>query len=294
MMTTFLDKTESLTPAARRIICDKDTERAFTGAYCEVMIEGTYLCRRCGKALFRANNQFSSSCGWPSFDDELLDTVKQVPDSDGRRMEILCNRCDAHLGHIFLGEQYTVKNRRYCVNSASIDFVADKNVLDSQEVIVAGGCFWGVDYYLQAISGVLKVEVGYCGGHLSHPTYQDVCQGDTGHFEAVRVLFDPSKTTDKEVLQRFFEIHDPTDAGGQGPDRGEQYQSAVFYHNNAQSAVANALIETLTKNGVHVATKLLPIKPFWPAEEDHQNYYTKHGKEPYCHKPVDRFHANHV
>ena len=288
-MNSFFDKTESLTPAARGILCDKDTERAHAGIYCDVTVLGTYLCRRCGKALFRANNQFSSRCGWPSFDDELAHTVKQCEDADGRRTEILCARCDGHLGHIFLGEGYTQKNRRYCVNSASIDFVADSAVLDTEEVIVAGGCFWGVDYHLRRVPGVLKVEVGYTGGHVVNPLYQQVCEGDTGHFEAVRVVYDVAKTSSEDVLRWFFEIHDPCDQQGQGPDRGEQYRSAVFYYNTLQREQAEALMRELKATGFDVATRLLPVQIFWPADEAHQNYYDKHSKQPYCHHVVHRF-----
>jgi peptide methionine sulfoxide reductase msrA/msrB len=101
-MDDYLDKTASLTPLAKRIICEKATEYPHTGAYNFVMTNGTYLCKRCGLALFRGSSQFSSGCGWPSFDDNIVHAVKQLPDPDGQRMEILCSRCDAHLGHGFI------------------------------------------------------------------------------------------------------------------------------------------------------------------------------------------------
>ncbi len=288
-MDLFLDKLASLTPPTRHIICDKATEAPNTRDGHESITQGSYLCRRCGLALFRAHSQFHAGCGWPSFDDDLSDTVKQAPDADGRRMEILCSRCDGHLGHVFIGEQFTPKNRRYCVNSASIDFVHDDSVKDSEETIVAGGCFWGVDYYLKQIPGVLKVEVGYCGGMVVNPTYHDVCSGQTGHYEAARVLFDTSITDYQAVLKRFFEIHDPTQHSGQGPDLGPQYKSAVFYYNQTQKEQAEKLIQTLRKNGYEVATRLLVMQPFWRAETGHQDYYSKHEKVPYCHQPVSRF-----
>ena len=288
-MIYYQDKTASLMPKSREIICEKKTEYPHTGQYIDAIAEGSYLCRRCGLALFRANSQFTSSCGWPSFDANIADNVKFIQDADGHRMEILCDRCLGHLGHVFQGEGYTSNNTRYCVNSASLDFVPDSDVSDTQELIVAGGCFWGVDYYLRRIPGVLNVEVGYCGGIMQHPTYEDVCTGKTGHYEAVRVLFDSDKTDDHTVLKRFFEIHDPTQTQGQGPDKGTQYQSAVFYHTKDQHNVAASLIEQLENKGYHVATSLLPAGIFWPAEAYHQDYYTKHTKIPYCHQPVDRF-----
>jgi len=288
-MSRFIDKTAGLMPAARRVICDKATEYPHTGAYNTVVTQGSYLCRRCGLALFRGDSQFSSGCGWPSFDASIVHTVKQRPDPDGRRLEIVCQRCDAHLGHVFTGEYLTAKNCRYCVNSLALDFVADSDVLDSEEAIVAGGCFWGVDYYLRRLPGVIKVESGYTGGVVIEPTYQQICQGDTGHYEAVRVVYDIAKTDYHTVLKRFFEIHDPTQRSGQGPDLGQQYQSAVFYYNQDQCAEAEALIQQLRNKGHNVATRLLPAQPFWPAEAYHQDYYAKQGKTPYCHQPVARF-----
>ncbi|TAL60546.1 MAG: bifunctional methionine sulfoxide reductase B/A protein [Legionella sp.] len=290
-MDNYLDKTASLTPLAKRIICDKATEYPHTGQYNEVVTRGTYLCRRCGLALFRGSSQFSSGCGWPSFDDDIDSTVKRELDADGQREEILCVRCDAHLGHVFLGEQLTNNNLRHCVNSASIDFVADNLVTDTEEAIVAGGCFWGVEHYLQQLPGVLKVESGYTGGYVTDPTYDQVCQGNTGHYEAVRVVYDAEKTDYYKVLKRFFEIHDPTQANGQGPDLGTQYQSAVFYYNQEQLDEAEYLLNILNHRGYKVATKLLEVQTFWPAEEYHQDYYQKHAKLPYCHQPVDRFGA---
>lgn len=285
----YLDKTASLTPEAKRIICDKATEYPNTGIYNTLNTQGTYLCRRCGLALFRGSSQFSSGCGWPSFDDNVVHAVKQVPDRDGMRTEILCARCDAHLGHVFTGESFTHKNLRHCVNSASLDFVNDTLVLDSQEAIVAGGCFWGVEHFLRLIPGVLKVESGYTGGHTLNPGYNEICQGNTGHYEAVRVLFDSSRTDYYQVVKRFFEIHDPTQRTGQGPDLGQQYQSAVFYYNPEQYRIVESLIQMLQKRGYQVATKLLEVQTFWPAEDYHQEYYLKHQKAPYCHQPMKRF-----
>lgn len=287
MVTT--DKTMSLTPSAQRILCDKATEPPHSGTYLDVARMGTYLCRRCGLALFRAHDQFHASCGWPSFDDELPHTVKQIPDVDGRRQEILCNRCDGHLGHVFLGEQFTSKNCRYCVNSASIDFVQDNTVLDTDEALLAGGCFWGVEYHLSQLPGVLKVEVGYSGGTTDSPTYEQVCAGTTGHYEVARVIFDVAKLEYKDVLKLFFEIHDPTDIHGQGPDLGPQYQSAVFYHTDAQKKEVETFISALTSKGYDVATRLLQAKPFWIAKEAHQNHHSRHGSTPSCHQRVKRF-----
>lgn len=288
-MDKYLDKTASLTPDAKEIICDKKTEYPHSGVYNELKTMGTYLCRRCGMALFRADSQFASGCGWPSFDVEIDDHVKHQQDIDGIRTEIVCNRCDGHLGHVFNGEQITAKNTRYCVNSLSIDFVADGDVNDTGEAIVAGGCFWGVEHLLGQMEGVLKVESGYTGGTTSNPSYDAVCSGHTGHLEAVRVVYDVDKTDYQSVIKRFFEIHDPTQSSGQGPDVGSQYRSAVFYFNESQKHITEQLIQQLKDNHYDVVTKLLPAAPFWAAETYHQNYYKKNNKQPYCHSPANRF-----
>jgi peptide methionine sulfoxide reductase msrA/msrB len=285
----YLDKTSSLTPAAKRIMCDKATEYPHTGSYRETVTSGTYLCRRCGLALFRGLSQFSSGCGWPSFDEHIAEAVKQIPDADGHRVEILCARCEGHLGHVFSGEHFTHKNIRHCVNSASLDFVEDNQVVDTEEAIVAGGCFWGVDHFLKQLPGVVHVEVGYTGGATQNPSYEQVCQGTTGHYEGVRVIYDKQKTSYYQVIKRFFEIHDPTQETGQGPDIGQQYQSAVFYYTQEQLQDLKSLIQILSKKGYQVITRVLPVKTFWPAEDYHQNYYAKHHQLPYCHQPVDRF-----
>jgi len=283
------DKSSTLTPEVFAIVRNKNTEVPGTGQYCATKQSGTYLCRCCGIALFSSKSKFDSKTGWPSFDTSDFQNVTQVPDADGRRMEIICTRCQAHLGHVFKGENLTEKNHRYCVNSLALDLVLDETAQDSREAIFAGGCFWGIEYFLAKQPGVLKTECGYIGGKTVNPTYKQVCEEDTGHYEAVRILFNPNKTNFETLAKLFFEIHDPTQANGQGPDIGSQYLSAVFCLDNDQEKNTQKFIKTLEEKGLKVATKVLKASTFWSAENYHQAYYEKKGTKPYCHIYNKRF-----
>ena len=170
--------------------------------------------------------------------------------------------------------------------SGKSPFVAVKG---AEEAFFAGGCFWGVEYWLEKAPGVILVESGYMGGQVDSPTYEQVSTGRTGHAESVHVVFDPKKTTYEAVARLFFEIHDPTQVDRQGPDVGTQYRSAVFYKSDAQKQTAEKLIAELTKRGYKVATRLEPAGSFWRAEEYHQEYYDRKGTLPYCHSRVKRF-----
>lgn len=282
-------KLNELTDEEKNVILGKGTERAFIGEYTDNERKGTYICRQCNAPLYKSDSKFHSGCGWPSFDDEIKGAVKKTPDADGRRTEITCNNCGGHLGHVFYGEGLTDKNTRHCVNSISMIFVEDSVKKQSNKAIFAGGCFWGVEYYFQKAKGVLSTQVGYTGGTKANPTYQEVCRHLTGHYEAIEVTFDPSLTSFEELARLFFEIHDPTQANGQGNDIGEQYLSAVFYNDEDQKATTIKLIELLTKKGFKIATQLKAATTFWPAEDYHQQYYEKGGGTPYCHSRVARF-----
>ena len=169
-----------------------------------------------------------------------------------------------------------------------MDFIPGKLTLE-EKAVFAGGCFWGVEYYMQQIDGVKSVVSGYTGGRLDAPTYHDVSYGNTGHYEAVEITYDPLIVDYEMLAKTFFEIHDPTQKNGQGPDIGKQYRSAIFYQNEEQKQITEKLIDQLKNKGYKVATKLLPAKTFYPAEDYHQDYYFKKGSVPYCHAYVKRF-----
>ncbi len=284
-------KFKKLTTDEERVIVHKGTEAPFTGEFDDFYEKGTYECKRCGAELYRSTDKFKSGCGWPSFDDEIDGAVKRVPDADGRRTEILCAGCGAHLGHVFTGEGYTRKDIRHCVNSISLEFVPEKPDKDSdtRTAIFAGGCFWGVEHYLLKEPGVLSTEPGYTGGYTEHPTYEEVCKHNTGHAEAVKVVYDPEKTDYEKIARLFFEIHDPTQVNRQGPDIGDQYRSEVFYLNMEQKRTAEKLVSLLEQKGYDVATRITRASTFWPAEDYHQQYYEKKNGTPYCHVYTKRF-----
>ncbi len=282
-------KFKQLTPEEERVIVQKGTEAPFTGKYEKFVETGTYICKRCGAPLYRSADKFDARCGWPAFDDEIPGAVKRIPDADGMRTEIECASCGAHLGHVFLGEGLTSKDTRHCVNSISLDFVPAPSEVQTDTAIFAGGCFWGVEYYMKKINGVISTEVGYTGGKTDHPDYKQVCSGTTGHYEAIEVVFDPHRTSFEGVAKMFFETHDPTEWNHQGPDWGEQYRSAVFYKTAEQKAITEKLIHLLKEKGFKVVTQVLPATTFWKAEDYHQDYYDHKGATPYCHGYVKRF-----
>ena len=271
-----------LTPEEARVILHKGTERPFTGKYDKHFEKGVYTCKQCNAELYESSSKFHSQCGWPSFDDQIPGAVKWQPDADGMRTEIVCANCGGHLGHVFQGEQLTAKNTRHCVNSISMNFIPASQ-RKTARAIFASGCFWGTEYHLQRVPGVISTTVGYTGGHVENPTYKQVCTDRTGHAEAVEVVYDPTKTSYETLAKLFFETHDFTQLNRQGPDIGKQYRSGIFYLNEEQKKTAEELVQTLRQKGFDVKTEITAASKFWPGEEYHQDYYNKTRKTPYCH-----------
>lgn len=150
-----------------------------------------------------------------------------------------------------------------------------------QTAIFAAGCFWGVQFYFDQVPGVLSTEAGYLGGHTDNPSYEDVISHNTGHAEAVKIIFNSEKISYDTLLKHFFRMHDPTQLNRQGPDVGENYRSAVFYMDNKQKATAEAIVKTLNESNKFtksIVTTLEEAAAFWPAEDYHQKFTERTGR----------------
>ena len=287
---------KQLTDDQYYVLRQKGTESPFTGKLLLNKEKGVYKCAACGNELFTDDMKFDSHCGWPSFDKEIAGgKIKTVVDNSHgmQRTEVMCAKCGGHLGHLF-NDGPTETGMRYCVNSASLEFVNAKDANTStitpeasatDIVTLGGGCYWCVEAVYEMLDGVIKVESGFSGGTIKNPSYREVCTGRTGHAEVVQITYDKSKTSLDEILKVFFTVHDPTTLNRQGGDVGTQYRSVIFYRNEEQRKAASSIIESLNKENVYekpVVTELAAFDAFYKAEDYHQNYYQQNKSEPYC------------
>ena len=280
-----------LSEEERRVILNDGTEPAFCGNLTDNKKDGTYICRLCDLPLFKSDAKFTSGTGWPSFfqpfDEDHVGTHADV--SFGMtRTEIVCARCDAHLGHVF-DDGPKPTGKRFCVNSVSLTFIdADQKLpeqpsanSDHKVAYFGGGCFWGVEDRFAQLDGVLDSVSGYQGGDDTNPSYKEVCSGATGHAETVMVKYDPSVITYQELLAFFFKIHNPTQGNRQGPDIGTQYRSTIYTTDEEQMTLAKQFLADQQREGKwsskKITTELKMAPKFYKAEEYHQDYHAKHG-----------------
>ena len=281
---------KTLTPDQVRVTQHAGTEPPFCGKLEHQKEPGIYVCVVGGLPLFKSNAKFDSGTGWPSFfapiDPDHV--VEKVDVAHGmQRTEIVDARSGSHLGHVF-DDGPAPTGKRYCLNSAALKFIPDGSPLPkeskpvaSQAAYFAGGCFWGVEDVFAQIDGVMDAVSGYMGGASKDPTYKEVCGGDTGHAEAVKIVFDPERVTYKQLLEVFFKNHNPTTLNRQGPDVGDQYRSAIFTATPDQKTAAADFIKDLQATPKFAERKIVttvndaPL--FYPAEEYHQDYHKKHG-----------------
>jgi peptide methionine sulfoxide reductase msrA/msrB len=278
-----------LTPEQFRIMRKAGTEKPFSGKLNDHYQKGVYNCAGCGAPLFLSNTKYDHGTGWPSFSDPLDEkNIEYRKDFSlfMKRIEVRCATCGAHLGHVF-DDGPPPSHRHFCINSVALDFHASPNDEEKKDIELpeklqiatfAAGCFWGVEDKFVKIQGVVRTAVGYTGGTVEKPSYQQVCGGNTGHAEAVHIFYDPAIVSYADLLNAFFHLHDPTQLNRQGPDIGSQYRSVIFYHSEKQKQEAENTIIKLEKSDrfkSRIMTQIMPASAFYPAEEYHQKFYRK-------------------
>lgn len=300
---------ENLTEIQKHVTQHDGTERAFDNEYWDNKKEGIYVDIVSGKPLFSSIDKFDSGTGWPSFTKPIEESeiISKEDDKFGMtRIEVRSKAANSHLGHVFDDGPINKGGKRFCINSASLKFIAKEDLKKEgygkylklfgedeidrndkiEKAILSGGCFWGMEELLRQLDGVVDVRAGYSGGLIPNPTYETVKTGISGHAESVEITFKNNIISYEDILRFFFQIHDPTTLNRQGNDRGSQYRSAIFYLNDHQKEIAEKLIAQGNKSGVfpgEIVTEVEEVREFYEAEDYHQDYLQKNPGGYTCH-----------
>lgn len=276
---------QQLSPEQYQVTRKHGTERPFSGEYCGVFELAIYACVCCGALLFDAREKFESGTGWPSFTQPIqANAIKYIADhSYGMtRVETLCNTCDAHLGHVFPdGPQPS--GLRYCMNSVALKKTDAPIQNTRKEIVIGGGCFWCTEAIFESFKGIISAESGYSGGTIPNPTYKQICTGNTGHAEVIKITYDPNIISLADILRLHFLTHDPTSLNRQGADVGTQYRSVIYYANEDEKKTAIKIMSEMKSEFTQpIVTEISPLGPYYKAEDYHQNYYELNKNQPYC------------
>jgi len=270
-----------LSPEVYQVTRLKGTERAYSSEMCSLFEPGLYACACCGALLFDGREKFESGTGWPSFTQPIKDNAVAYERDRSygmRRIEALCNTCQAHLGHVF-PDGPGPGGLRYCMNARSL--VKTKTVFE--KAVFGGGCFWCTEVIFDELKGVESVESGYSGGAIANPTYREVCSGRTGHAEVVQVTYNPAEIAYADLLKIHLSTHNPTSVNQQGADVGTQYRSIILVSNEQQREIARQVIEALQAfYDKPIVTEIKDFEAFYIAEPEHQNYYVNNPEQRYC------------
>lgn len=268
---------------------ESGTEPAFNNAYWDEKKPGIYVDINTKKALFSSLDKYDSGTGWPSFTKPIKDSkIEEKLDLSQGMIRKEVKTESSHLGHVF--SDGPKGNKRFCINSAALKFIPYENLEEEgyseykkifpyKEIVLAGGCFWGVEHLLEKQPGVISAISGYANSDIKNPKYKEVSSGKANAKEAVRVIYDNKKTSLKKILDIFWRLHNPTELNRQGPDIGSQYASVIFYSTEEQKRIAQKSKKEFDSKKVFkkpVVTEITKLKNFYKAEDWNQNYVKNH------------------